>query len=129
MNIAFTPAAEKFIRRLLRFDGGPGYGLRLLVSPGGCSGMSSEFNVEAQPREGEVAFKHAESHVVPAGAEPSSARWRDDRLQRDADFERLRVHRSEGEVLRLLEHGAQRAGNGFGLRRPDSGRSLGCGES
>jgi iron-sulfur cluster assembly accessory protein len=60
MNISFTPAAEKFIRRLLRFDGGPGYGLRLLVSPGGCSGMSSEFNVEAQPREGEVAFKHAD---------------------------------------------------------------------
>ena len=58
MNIAFTPAAEKFIRRLLRFDGGPGYGLRLLVSPGGCSGMSAEFSVEPKPREGEAAVKH-----------------------------------------------------------------------
>ncbi len=60
MNIEFTPAAEKFIRRLLKFDGGPGYGLRLLVSPGGCSGMSAEFGVEAAPREGEAAFKRGD---------------------------------------------------------------------
>jgi len=60
MNIEFTPAAEKFIRRLLRFDGGPGYGLRLLVSPGGCSGMSAEFGVEPAPREGETAYKRGD---------------------------------------------------------------------
>jgi Fe-S cluster assembly iron-binding protein IscA len=47
MKIDFTPAAEKFIRRLLKFDGGPGYGLSLYVSPGGCSGMSAEFSVKA----------------------------------------------------------------------------------
>jgi iron-sulfur cluster assembly protein len=60
MNIEFTPAAEKFIRRLLKFDGGPGYGLRLLVSPGGCSGMSAEFGVEPAPREGELAYKRGD---------------------------------------------------------------------
>ncbi|BDV34782.1 MULTISPECIES: iron-sulfur cluster assembly accessory protein [Methylocystis] len=60
MNIAFTPAAEKFIRRLVMFDGGPGYGLRLLVSPGGCSGMSAEFSVEPAPKEGEQVFQHAQ---------------------------------------------------------------------
>ncbi len=59
MNIQFTPAAEKFIRRLVTFDGGPGYGMRLLVSPGGCSGMSAEFSVEPAPREGEQVFTHA----------------------------------------------------------------------
>ena len=60
MNIAFTPAAEKFIRRLLKFDGGPGYGLHLLVSPGGCSGMSAEFGVRPAPAEGETTFQHGD---------------------------------------------------------------------
>jgi iron-sulfur cluster assembly protein len=58
MKIDFTPAAEKFIRRLVTFDGPRGAGLRLLVSPGGCSGMSAEFSVEAAPREGEQVFAH-----------------------------------------------------------------------
>src|SRR5512136_163063 len=58
MKIDFTPAAEKFIRRLIMFDGPPGSGLRLLVSPGGCSGMSAEFSVEPAPREGEQVYTH-----------------------------------------------------------------------
>ncbi len=58
MKIEFTPAAEKFIRRLVMFDGGPGYGLRLLVSPGGCSGMSAEFSVEPGPKEDEQVFPY-----------------------------------------------------------------------
>ncbi len=58
MKIDITPAAEKFIRRLVTFDGGPGYGLRLLVSPGGCSGMSAEFSVEPEPKEGEQVYAH-----------------------------------------------------------------------
>ena len=60
MNIAFTPAAEKFIRRMLKFDGKPGYGFRLMVSPGGCSGMSAEFGVQAAPAEGEKLFEHGD---------------------------------------------------------------------
>ncbi len=58
MKIEFTPAAEKFIRRLVMFDGGPGYGLRLYVSPGGCSGMSAEFSVQPAPAEGEQVYSH-----------------------------------------------------------------------
>jgi iron-sulfur cluster assembly protein len=60
MKIEFTPAAEKFIRRLVMFDGGPGYGLRLLVSPGGCSGMSAEFSVQPAPAEGEQEYPHGQ---------------------------------------------------------------------
>jgi iron-sulfur cluster assembly accessory protein len=60
MKIDLTPGAEKFIRQLIAFDGGPDYGLRLLVSPGGCSGLSAEFSVEAAPREGEVVYAHKE---------------------------------------------------------------------
>ncbi|ODR95059.1 heme biosynthesis protein HemY [Methyloceanibacter stevinii] len=53
MSFTVTRAAEKFIRRLLMFDGGPGSALRLAVSPGGCSGLSAEFDVESAPREGD----------------------------------------------------------------------------
>lgn len=49
-----TPAAEKFMRRMLRFSEHPGGGFRLTVSPGGCSGYSSEFSVEAAPRSGDA---------------------------------------------------------------------------
>jgi iron-sulfur cluster assembly accessory protein len=45
-----TPAAEKFIRRMVRFSVNPTGGFRLTVSPGGCSGYSSEFTVEAAPQ-------------------------------------------------------------------------------
>lgn len=75
MNLTLTPAAEKFVRRLLRFDGGPGSGLRLTVRPGGCSGLSADFAVEAGPRPGEAAiivaglplFLDAESRVLLEG--------------------------------------------------------------
>jgi iron-sulfur cluster assembly accessory protein len=47
-QLTITAAAEKFIRRVLRFSGlGAGCGLRLAVSPGGCSGLSSEFSAQA----------------------------------------------------------------------------------
>lgn len=52
-NVTVTAAAEKFIRRMVRFSQHPTGGLRLTVSPGGCSGYSSEFTVEAAPRAGD----------------------------------------------------------------------------
>lgn len=55
-----TPAAAKFIGRMIRFGGqGDAAGFRLSVSAGGCSGMNSEFRVEAGPRAGD--------HVLMAG--------------------------------------------------------------
>lgn len=56
MNIELTPAAQKFISRLIRFDGGPGAGLRLSVTPGGCSGLSAEFSVQPAPAANEAPF-------------------------------------------------------------------------
>lgn len=75
MNLTLTPAAAKFIARLVRFDGGPGSGLRLKVSLGGCSGLAAEFNVEAAPAPGEKAvtvdgvtlFLAAESRLLLDG--------------------------------------------------------------
>lgn len=76
-TIAITPKAEKFISRMLRFNGGtPAHGFRLVVSPGGCSGLSSEFTVEAGPFEGDAVvetsglklFLPAESRILLEGA-------------------------------------------------------------
>jgi iron-sulfur cluster assembly protein len=52
-QVTLTPAAEKFIRRMVRFSEHPGGGFRLTVSAGGCSGYNSEFSVEPTPKEGD----------------------------------------------------------------------------
>lgn len=75
MNITLTPAAHRFIRRLVMFDGAPGSGLKLAVTPGGCSGLSAEFSVEAAPgaheavfaRDGVKLFLGAESRLLLDG--------------------------------------------------------------
>jgi iron-sulfur cluster assembly accessory protein len=75
MNLIIKPAAERFIRRLLRFDGGPGAGFRLKVSPGGCSGLAADFDVRAAAGAGEkpvtvngmTLFLDAESRLLLDG--------------------------------------------------------------
>ncbi|MDR3516811.1 MAG: iron-sulfur cluster assembly accessory protein [Azospirillaceae bacterium] len=57
MNFSITPAAEKFIRLMLRVDGGPGSGFRLVVSPGGCSGLSADISVTAEPKPGDAVVE------------------------------------------------------------------------
>ena len=74
-HVTVTPAAEKFMRRMVRFSGHPAGGFRLSVAPGGCSGYTSEFSVEAAPKPGDselVAngvriFLPAESRLVLDG--------------------------------------------------------------
>ena len=67
-NVTITPAAAKFINRIVRFSGLPaGAGLRLAVTPGGCSGYSSEFSAEAAPQGGEQLleeFSILHGHVL-----------------------------------------------------------------
>lgn len=58
MNITITLAAEKFMRRMVRFDGSPSAGFRLVVTAGGCSGLAAEFSVEETPREGDGVLDH-----------------------------------------------------------------------
>ena len=48
-----TPAADKFIRRMVRFSDHPSGGLRLTVTEGGCSGYNAAFSVEAEPAPGD----------------------------------------------------------------------------
>ena len=48
--VTITPAAAKFINRVVRFSGlPPDAGLRLAVTPGGCSGYASEFSAASTP--------------------------------------------------------------------------------
>jgi iron-sulfur cluster assembly accessory protein len=49
-NVTVTAAAEKFMRRMVRFSPTPSGGFRLTVTPGGCSGYASEFTVEVAPQ-------------------------------------------------------------------------------
>ena len=44
-KVTVTAAAEKFMRRMVRFSDHPGGGFRLTVTPGGCSGYASEFTI------------------------------------------------------------------------------------
>jgi len=76
MDLTITPSAEKFIRRMVRFGGaGEDAGFRLSVSPGGCSGLASEFSVEAEPKPGDAVvvvnglklFLPAESRLLLQG--------------------------------------------------------------
>lgn len=66
-NVTFTPAAAKFIRRMVRFSESPAGGMRLTVTPGGCSGYSSEFTIEAAARDGDSEMPVGETRVfLPA---------------------------------------------------------------
>lgn len=48
-----TGAAEKFMRRMVRFSEHPAGGFRLRVAAGGCSGYDAQFTVEAAPLAGD----------------------------------------------------------------------------
>ena len=68
-TLTIPPAAEKFIRRMVRFSDHPGGGFRLTVSPGGCSGYASEFTVEAAPRQGDAELAVNGLHLfLPAAS-------------------------------------------------------------
>lgn len=75
MNFTVTPAAEKFIRLMLRADGAPGSGFRLVVTPGGCSGLAADMSVKRAPEPGDAIvernglklFLPAESRILLDG--------------------------------------------------------------
>ncbi len=59
--IRLTPKAITFIKRMIRLSGGgPDAGFRLVVSPGGCSGLQSSFSVEAAPGPDEEVLRIAD---------------------------------------------------------------------
>lgn len=75
MTFEITPKAARFMRMMLMTDGTPESGFRLAVSPGGCSGLSSEIAVVDAPvagdavvvRDGVRLFLPAESRLLLEG--------------------------------------------------------------
>lgn len=57
MNFDITPAAEKFIRLMLRADGDAASGFRLAVTPGGCSGLAADISVSRTPATGDAVVE------------------------------------------------------------------------
>lgn len=58
MCVTVTEAAERFMKRIIRFSGAPaGAGFRLIVRNGGCSGFDSKFSVETEPAAGDAVLE------------------------------------------------------------------------
>ena len=53
-----TPKAQRFMRMMVLTDGAPGAGFRLAVTPGGCSGLSADIAVLAEPLPGDATIVH-----------------------------------------------------------------------
>jgi iron-sulfur cluster assembly accessory protein len=63
ISMELRPAAEKFIRRMMRCGAGINSGFRLKVRPGGCSGLAVEFDLAAEPGVNEVVWTHSELRI------------------------------------------------------------------
>lgn len=70
MKLTITLMAENFMRRMVSFgNAGATAGFRLVVSPGGCSGLSSEFTVEHAPHFGDYVIELEGLRVfIPQGS-------------------------------------------------------------
>jgi iron-sulfur cluster assembly protein len=68
MNVTIAPSAEAFMRRMVRMNGGGGF--RLVVTPGGCSGLGSSFSIEREPTAGDNVWERdgLRVFVPPASA-------------------------------------------------------------
>lgn len=72
MSFKITTAAERFIKLMLRADGAPESGFRMIVSLSGCSGLSADISIKAAPEPGDAVvngngyklFLPAESRVL-----------------------------------------------------------------
>jgi len=63
-----TPAAEKFIRRMMRCASDANSGFRLKIRPGGCSGLAVEFDLAAEPGADEAVWIHSDLRIFLDGA-------------------------------------------------------------
>lgn len=71
MNVTIAPTAGKFIRRMIRFNGAADSGFRLVLKPGGCSGMDYDFSVEKAPLPGDIVVMHDDIRLfVPEASAP-----------------------------------------------------------
>lgn len=57
MAFDITSSAERFIRMMLMADGKAGSGMRLVVTPGGCSGLNADITISDVPEPGDAVFE------------------------------------------------------------------------
>jgi iron-sulfur cluster assembly accessory protein len=72
MKVSISLPAANFIRRMIRFNGGGAEsGFRLVLTPGGCSGLSYEFSVEKAPLPGDTVVQQDDIRLfVPEACAP-----------------------------------------------------------
>jgi iron-sulfur cluster assembly accessory protein len=90
-SVTISEGAEAFMRRMVRFGGIANGGFRLVVSPGGCSGLSADFSIEAQPQEGDhtLSLNGLRVFVPPQSAkllEGATIDFADSRVQQGLTF-------------------------------------------
>ena len=59
IKMELMPAAEKFIRRMMRCASNSTSGFRLKVQPGGCSGLAVEFDLADEPEKNQIVWTHS----------------------------------------------------------------------
>ncbi|HEX9180106.1 MAG TPA: iron-sulfur cluster assembly accessory protein [Burkholderiales bacterium] len=104
MCVEVTDRAAVFVRRMMKFSyGSRTAGFRLRVTPGGCSGYSSEFSVEEAPAPGDSVF---ETNGVRLFLPPDTC-------------ELLRGH--------VMDYADTRLDGGLRFHKPGAAQVCGCG--
>jgi iron-sulfur cluster assembly protein len=104
-TISVTPEAAIRLQNLLQEQEKPGYGLRVFVSGGGCSGMQYGMAFENEPREQDEVF---ETEGVKLIVDPTSLPY------------------LEGAQIDFVDN---LMGGGFAIHNPNAVSTCGCGHS
>ena len=105
VKVSVTDVAAKKIKELLARDKLEGYGLRIAVQPGGCSGFMYQMNFEKAPEKRDVTVEMKEV-----------------KLFIDADSLEM-LQNSEIDYVEELND------SGFKINNPNAKKNCGCGKS
>jgi iron-sulfur cluster assembly accessory protein len=104
MCVTITPRAAKFMKSMIRFNGGDAnWGFRLTVKPGGCSGFDSSFTAESAALPGDTVVEQ-EGVIL---------------FLEEASCELLRGH--------TIEFRETRTDGGLAFHKPGAANVCGCG--
>ena len=103
--VSLTENASKKLEELLKAENKTGYGLRLLVQPGGCSGYSYGLDFAEKPEEEDAVFENGGFKVF---------------------VEKNAIPLVDGATIDFVE---DLKGSGFHIANPNAKKSCGCGNS
>jgi len=104
-KISITEVAASKVKELMAKEKQEGYGLRVGVVPGGCSGSMYQMNFEKEPAEGDVVI--------------------------EANGVKLFIEKGSVDTLRdvVIDYVDTLNESGFKLNNPNADKSCGCGKS